>query len=419
MHLTPSLPPAQPSPTGAVWRFKDLAPALLAGLMAVLISYAGPLLLVLQAAQAGHLTPGQTSSWVWAVSLGAGLCGAWLSWTTRQPVICAWNTPGAALLLGSLAVVPYAEVIGAYLAAAAIMVMVGHSGWFERLMQRIPQSLCAALLAGILMRFALEVFANLKSPIAGTPGLVVGMFGAYLAAKRWVPRCAIALTLLTGVLLWVSLGWGQASPTGTGAHPTADGPSLSTWITTPLWTTPEWSASSLLSVGLPLLILALTGQQMPGVAVMRTSGYQPATSRLVAGTGWASLLLAPFGSHGVNLAAITAAICTGPEAHPQPERRWVAGVACGVFYVLLGTLAAGITQVFGWLPAALVSTVAGLALLGAIQNGLSQAMQNPSEREAALITFVVTASNISLLGLGSACWGMALGCVAYWVLKAK
>lgn len=395
----------------------DLFPAVMAGLVAVLISYAGPLLLVLQAAQAGHLTAAQVTSWVWAISIGAGACGLWMSWRQRVPVVCAWNTPGAALLASALVALPYSQVIGAYLVAAAALLLIGWTGVFDRLMARIPRSLCAAMLAGILLRFGVDAFGAARSTVEGAPWLVGAMFAGYLLFKQRSARYAIALTLLLGVALWQWLGWGQVA-----AQPTASalGTSPSVWgLALPVWTTPEFSWTAILSTALPLAVLCLTGQQVPGVAVLRASGYTAHNNQLIAGTGLASLLLAPFGAHGINLAAITAAICTGEEAHPLPEKRWVAGVACGAFYLLLGSFAGAITYAFAQLPAALVSTVAGLALLGAIQNGLIGALAEPSEREAALITFVVTASNVSLLGLGSACWGLALGLLTWWVLKPR
>ena len=387
----------------------DLFPAVVAGLVAVLISYAGPLLLVLQAAQAGHLTAAQVTSWVWAISMGAGVCGVWMSWRQRVPVVCAWNTPGAALLASALVALPYSQVVGAYLLAAAALLLVGWTGVFDRLMAHIPRSLCAAMLAGILLRFGVDAFGAARSTVAGAPWLVGAMFAGYLLFKQRSARYAIALTLLLGVALWQGLGWGQA------AVPAANtSTSTSAWgLALPVWAAPEFSWTALLSTAVPLALLCLTGQQVPGVAVLRASGYTAHNNQLIAGTGLASLLLAPFGAHGINLAAITAAICTGEEAHPLPEKRWVAGVACGAFYLLLGSFAGAITYAFAQLPVALVSTVAGLALLGAIQNGLIGALAEPSEREAALVTFVVTASNVSLLGLGSACWGLALGLLTW------
>ncbi len=394
---------------------KDLFPAVLAGLVAVLISYAGPLLLVLQAAQAAHLSPAQLASWVWAVSIGAGLCCVALSYRHRIPVVCAWNTPGAALLVSGLVTVPFSQAIGAYTVAAAVMLLVGVSGVFERLMALIPKSLCAAMLAGILLRFGVDAFGAARSSVAGAPWLVGTMFLAYLLFKQRSPRYAIPLTLLLGMGLWLALGWGAVPA----AADTGDSGAAPWGLTHPVWTTPAFSWQTCISLGLPLALLCLTGQQVPGIAVLRAANYEAPTSKLVTGTGLASVLLAPFGAHGINLAAITAAICTGPEAHQQLDKRWVAGVACGVFYLLIGSFAGSITYTFSHLPPALVTTVAGLALLGAIQGGLVNAMAEPSEREAALVTFIVTASNITVLGLGSACWGIVLGLLSYFALRPR
>jgi benzoate membrane transport protein len=268
------------------------------------------------------------------------------------------------------------------------------------------------MLAGILLRFGVDVFKAAQSTVSGAPALVGVMFGGYLVFKRSSARYAIPLTLLLGMALWLALGWGDVP------HSATDSTVNLGW-TQPVWTNPAFTWNATFSLALPLALLCLTGQQVPGVAVMRAAQYNAPTSQLVTSTGLASLLLAPFGAHGVNLAAITAAICTGPEAHPQPEKRWVAGVACGVFYLVLGSFAGAITLTFAHLPPALVATVAGLALLGAIQGGLVNALAEPSEREAALVTFIVTASNVNLLGLGSACWGIVLGLGAYGVLRVR
>lgn len=407
---------AQPlSRPGRLAQAHDLFPAILAGLIAVLISYAGPLLLVLQAAQTGHLSQAQMASWVWAISIGAGVCSIWMSWRHQLPVVCAWNTPGAALLVSAIASLPYHQVIGAYLFAAALIWLIGVSGVFEKLIAIIPKSLCAAMLAGILLRFGMAVFAGAHSEIASAPWLVAAMFIAYLFFKRSSARYAIVLTLMSGIVLWRALGWGEVSDAAGVLSMGAGGLAL----TTPLWTTPELTLTAMINIGLPLAVLCLTGQQVPGVAVLRAANYAAVPSgKLVAGTGLVSMLLAPFGAHGINLAAITAAICSGPEAHHRPEKRWVAGIACGVFYLLIGSFAGSLTYGFSHLPPALVATAAGLALLGAIQTGLVNAMAEPAEREAALIAFIVTASNLTLLGLGSACWGIGLGLLSYFVLRA-
>lgn len=394
--------------TKAIWQ--DLIPTSIAAAIAVLVSYAGPFLIILQAANVAHLSHAQINSWVWAISVGAGVCGLVLSWRYRLPVICAWNSPGAALLVGALAQYSYAQAIGAYMLAALMVFLIGISGMFARLINSIPRSLCAALLAGILFRFASDVFVQAGAKEYAAAALVGAMFMTYLLAKRYSPRYAICLALLCGVLLSYGLGWGQS----------VSSPASLAWtggFTWPQWQKPEFNIRALFSLGLPLALLCLTGQQVPGIAVLQSSGYATPTNQLVTSTGLASLLGAGFGGHGVNLAAITAAICTGTEAHHEAGKRWLAGVICGAIYIVVGCFAATLTTVLLQLPHVLVISIAGLALLGAIQNGLVQALAEPAEREAALITFVVTATNQSLFGIGAACWAILAGLFAYYVLR--
>ena len=389
---------------------KDIFPPVLAAFIATFISYAGPLLIVMQAAHVAHWSPMQLASWIGGLLVGSGVCSMWMSWRYRMPILCAWNTPGAALLATALATVSPAEAVGAYIMSGLAMALVGVSGVFERLTRHIPKSLCAAMLAGILLHFGVDAFGAARHEAAGSGVLVASMFVVYLVVKRYSPRYAVVASLLLGVALW-KIG-GMAAPTAS-----ANAAPLQWDITTPVWISPTFTVSSMVSIGIPLFILSLTGQQLPGIAVLRAAGYAAPASQLIAGTGLTSALTAPFGAHGVNLAAITAAICTGEEAHPQPEKRWIGGMASGVFYAVSGCFAGVLTGAFLHLPSALVATVAGLALLGAIQSGLINAFNQPEEGEAALVTFIVTSSNISVLGLGSACWGLGLGLIAYWVLK--
>jgi benzoate membrane transport protein len=373
--------------------------ALLAGLIAVVISYAGPLVIVFHAASAAHLTAAQTSSWIWAISIGSGLTGLWLSWRLKTPVITAWSTPGAALLVGVLPTLGYAEAIGAYIVAALLITALGASGAFDKVIQRLPRSIAAAMLAGILFRFGTELFTSVKAQ----PLLVLAMFASYLAMKRLSARYAIAAVLLVGVVLSAALGLLHAD------HLAIE-PAL------PQWTTPAFSLHAIVSLGLPLALVTLTGQYVPGMAVLRSAGYPAPASRIVSGTGLVSALLAPFGCHGVNLAAITAAICTGPEAHEDPRRRYIAGLSSGAWYLLIGSFGATLAGLFAALPREMIAALAGLALFGAIANGLTGAMADERQREPALITFLVTASGMSLLGLGAAFWGIVFGLAAHAVL---
>lgn len=380
-------------------RLAGYSPALINGLIAVLISYAGPLVIVLQAAQAAHLSAAQTASWIWAISIGSGLSGLLLSWRLRMPVITAWSTPGAALLLVALPNLPFAEAVGAFIMANGLIALLAFSGLFDRLMDWLPKPLAAAMLAGILLRFGLNVFNGMQ----GQPVLVGLMFASYILARRLQPRYAVAWVLGVGLSLCAAQGQLQLAD-------------LSLHLATPLPVWPRFTVDAFLNLGLPLALVTLSGQHVPGLAVLRSEGYAPPAKALVGGTALVSLLLAPFGAHAINPAAITAAICTGPQSHADPSRRYVAGLACGVFYLLIGSFGATLAQLFAALPPALIAALAGLALLAAIAGGLSGAMAEPTQREAALVTLLATASGLSLLGLSAAFWGLALGLLTHSVM---
>ncbi|MBU3624755.1 benzoate/H(+) symporter BenE family transporter [Polynucleobacter sp. JS-Safj-400b-B2] len=373
--------------------------AFIAGLLAVLISYAGPLVIVFQAAKLSGLSTQMTSSWIWAISIGSGLTGLILSWRLKVPVITAWSTPGAALLIGLLPHTPYPQAIGAYLASALVIVIIGFSGAFDRVMERMPKGIAAALLAGILLRFGMEVFSS----ISINPILVLVMIGAYIAVKRASPRYAIAGVMIVGIVAAMLADKTHISEV------TLD-------LVTPIFVIPEWSWTAVLNMGLPLAIVSLTGQFVPGMAVMRASGYKVRAKEIITTTGIASFLLAPFGSHGVNLAAITAAICTGKEANEDPAKRYVAGIFCGLIYILIGLFGGAIALLFSALPKELIATLAGLALIGAITSGIVGMVADEGHRDASVITFLATASGMHFLGMGSAFWGLGIGCLAYFIL---
>jgi benzoate membrane transport protein len=386
---------------GRLQKFRDdlSISAFIAGLLAVLISYAGPLVIVFQAAKLSGLSTQMTSSWIWAISIGSGITGLALSWKLRVPVITAWSTPGAALLIGLLPHTPYPEAIGAYLVSALVITLIGFSGAFDRVIERMPKGIAAALLAGILLRFGMEIFTS----ISINPILVLVMVGAFVAIKRVSSRYAIAGVMLVGIAVAVIADKTHISEV------TLD-------LVAPVFVLPEWSWSAVLNMGLPLALVSLTGQFVPGIAVMRASGYKVRAKEIITTTGIASVLLAPFGSHGVNLAAITAAICTGKEANEDPARRYVAGIFCGLIYILIGLFGGAIALLLSALPKELIATLAGLALMGAITSGIIGMVADESHRDASVITFLATASGMHFLGMGSAFWGLIIGCLAYFML---
>ncbi|TCD21148.1 benzoate transporter BenE [Pseudomonas sp. IC_126] len=378
------------------------ASTVVAGFIAMLTGYTSSLVLMFQAGQAAGLSGAEISSWIWALSIGMAVCSIGLSLRYRTPVVVAWSTPGAALLISSLPGVPYGEAIGAFIFASVLIAVCGLTGSFERLMRKVPASLAAALLAGVLFNIGSEIFRAVDVQ----PVLVLSMFFSYLLAKRLVPRYAVLSALIVGCVLAGVLGL-------------LDFSELSLKIAVPVWTTPSLSFAAIFSIGIPLFVIAMASQNMPGLAVLRAEGYQVPASPLISVTGIASVLLAPFGSHGVHLAAITMAICAGPEAHPDPARRYTAAVWCGMFYGIAGIFGATLAALFAAFPAALVLSIAALALLGSIGSGLTQAMQTPHEREAALITFMVTASGLTLFGIGAALWGLIAGVVTLVILGRR
>jgi len=381
----------------------DTSPAaVVAGFVAMLVGYTSSLVLMFQAGQNAGLSSGQISSWIWALSIGMALTTIGLSLKYRTPIVIAWSTPGAALLVTSLPSVPYSDAIGAFVICAVLLALCGLTGSVDRLLRRVPPALAAALLAGILFRIGIEICAAAQHQTA----LVLGMALAYLVAKRLWPRYCVLVALVVGLLLAAGLGL-------------LDFHSLRLELAVPVWTAPTFSLAATIGIAIPLFVVAMASQNMPGIAVLRTDGYAVPASPLIATTGLASLLLAPFGSHGINLAAISAAICTGPQAHEDAGKRYTAAVWCGLFYGIAGLFGATLAALFASLPGELVISVAALALLGSIMNGLHGALADPGQREPALITFLVTASGLTLGGIGSAFWGLVAGLLASLLLTAR
>ncbi|RRV33415.1 benzoate transporter BenE [Pseudomonas sp. o96-267] len=390
------------NPLSSSIHFGDLAHPVVAGLISVIVNYGGTFILVFQAAKMAGLSPELTASWVWSISIGVGVTGILLSWIARAPIITAWSTPAAAFLVTALATTPYAEAVGAYLISAAAFVLLGLSGWFERVIRLIPNGVAAGLLAGILLQFGIGAFAS----VSLDPLLAGVLIVSYLLFKRLSARYAVVGILLLGLAFLLL----QAR---------VDLSAVSLTLAAPVFTLPAFSLNALLSVALPLFLITLTGQYMPGMLVLRNDGFTTSANPIVTITGLGSLLMAPFGSHAFNLAAITAAICTGREAHEDPSKRWIAGIAAGVLYILVGVFGVTLAAVFMAFPATFISTLAGLALLGTIGGSLAGAMVDAKTREASLITFLAAAANINLLGIGGAFWGLVIGLLAYALLNAR
>ena len=374
--------------------------AVTAGFVAVLVGFTSSVAIVFQAAQSLGATPAQAASWMWALGWGMGLTTLLPSLWLRKPVMIAWSTPGAAVLAvaGASGGFGMAEATGAFIVCAALILLAGASGLFERAMEKIPMPLAGALLAGVLARFGLDAFLAVRS----APGLVLAMLAAYLFGRRLWPRYAVVGVLAVGITIAAATGRLQAG-------------GVQWAFTVPVFTAPEFSWRATVSLALPLFIVTMASQNLPGVAVIRAAGYRMPISKIITLTGAATLVLAPFGAFALNFAAITAAICLGREAHVDPDRRWVAAAANGVIYCMVGVFGAAVAGLLAAFPRELVVAVAGLALLGTIASGLAAALKDDAHREAALITFLVTLSGVELLGVGSAFWGVLFGAAALFV----
>ncbi len=378
---------------------RDLsASAIAAGLVAVLVSFGGTAVLMVQAGHAAGLDAARIGSWIGSLSLVLGLGGAAYSLRTGLPIVMAWSTPGAALLVTAL----FPEAIGAFVLAAALTLACGLFGWIDPILRRIPGEVAAAMLAGVLLNFGMGIFTN----VGKQPALVLAMCAAYLVCRRWAPRYAVLMVMAVAVAMAAGLGLVQVDQ-------------LDWHLTEFVWTTPVFSMQAAVSLGVPLFVVAMASQNLPGLAILQAAGYRPPASRLVAATGFLGLLAAPFGAHSVTLGAISAAICTGPEAHAEPSKRYIAAATYGVSYFALSIVAGAVAVFFQALPAALLAALAGLALLGTIMGGMAAAMANPQRREAALITLLATASGFSFWGIGSAFWGLVAGLLAHTVFEFK
>ncbi|MEQ1088120.1 benzoate/H(+) symporter BenE [Acinetobacter seifertii] len=376
--------------------------ATVAGFLAVLISYSGPLIIFFQAAQRAHVSTDMMVSWIWGISIGAAVSGIYLSIKYKTPVITAWSAPGTALLVTLFPNVSLNEAVAAYITSAIVILLIGVTGYFDKLLKWIPQDVAAGMMAGILFQFGIGLFTASDS----MPFIVFSMLIVFLIAKRLMPRYTMIWVLAAGVLL--SLILGKMNPVD-----------VSFSLAIPQWINPEWTWNSTLNLAVPLILVSLTGQFLPGMAIMKLSGYDTPAKPIITVTSIASLAVACVGGITIVLASITAALCMGKDAHELKEKRYIAGIANGIFYILGGLFAGSIVMLFSLLPKELVAALAGLALLGAIATNISVAMKNDSQRDAALITFLATASGMHFLGLSSVFWGICIGVIAHFILTPR
>ncbi len=366
------------------------------GFVAVLIGYTSSVAIIFQAATAAGASSEQISSWLWALGIGMGVTSFGFSLYYKTPILTAWSTPGAALLATSLSETSIEEAIGLFIVCSILITLCGVLGLIEKIMLLIPSSLAAAMLAGVLFPFAMSGLGALS-----TNTLLIGsMIIVFFTMKKMLPTYAVPSVLVVGIAI--------ASIQNLISYE-----QVSLELSIPIWTTPEFSLTSIIGIGIPLFIVTMASQNIPGLAVLRSHGYNTSSSPLISWTGITGLILAPFGGFAFNLAAITAAICMGEDADSNKKTRYFASMWAGFFYVLMGLFSATVVTLFASFPKALIFAIAGLALLSTIGNSLHQALNQPLERDAALTTFIITASGLSLVGIGSAFWGLVIGLSVY------
>jgi benzoate membrane transport protein len=362
--------------------------------VAALVGFGSTIAIIIAAAQAVGADAAQTSSWVASLCLATAAISGILSVRYRIPVVAAWSTPGAALIAASSGISIHAAV-GSFLLAGALIVLAAFIKPFGRLIERIPTPIAAAMLAGILIRFVMEVFESAQA----APGLVLPMVGLFLVVRLYNAAFAVLAVLFVG--LGLAFGGGLAQPV-------ASGLSLSSLT----FIKPAWEPTALIGLGIPLFLVTMASQNLPGFAVLRASGYTPPSRPILAVSGLASIVTAFFGAHTSNLAAISAAICTGPDTHPDPSKRWMVGPFYTLCYLVIAAFSAALIGLIAALPPELIRTVAGLALMGAFAGALSSALSDASKIFPAVLTLAVTASGLTLFGIGSAFWGLAAGLLA-------
>ena len=373
--------------------FRDLSPSTIAaGSIAVIAGYSSSAIIVFQAAMIGGTTEAQAASWLGVLCIAIGILTAGLSYLFKKPAMFAWSTAGAALLMTALPGVPLAEATGAFIFSSILILVLGFSGLFEKMMNKIPQSIASAMLAGVLLKFVLDIFISMKTQLVLSLLMVV----AYFIARRLAPRVTILVALSVGLIIsyWQNLFIVKPFDVS---------------MISPVFVMPEFSFATIISIGIPLFVITMASQNVTGITIAKSFGYQMPFSKMIGISGLVNLLIAPLGGFAINLSALTAAICMGPDCHAEPKRRYTAAVFAGFLYIGIGFFSTAVISLFAIFPKELVMTTAGLALMSVVSNGLVTALKKETEIEAAALTFFMTASGINLFGIGSAFWGLVVG----------
>ncbi|MDM1763282.1 MULTISPECIES: benzoate/H(+) symporter BenE family transporter [unclassified Acinetobacter] len=377
-------------------------PAVFAGFITFLVGISVSSVLVIQAAQLLGATQAQITSWFWALGLAIGSCGLFLSWKFKYPVATSWSTAGLALILASGSGYTLYEAIGAFLVCGLLTAILGFLGIFEKVLTYIPQSLTSAMLAGVLLKFGIEIFASMEA----NWGFILSILAIYIISKRLFPRYCIVITVILGVMICPLFMQFKSA-------------NIHLALAQPIWMKPEFTWSALFGLALPLFVINMASQYLPGLAMIKSYGYEPHVKHLIGWTGFVQTILAPFGCFSVNIAAISAAISLDDQVHPDPKKRYIAGMSCGIFYIIMGLFAATLTSILMSFPHLFITALAGIALFGTIGHNISIAFTNIEDREAALLTFLFSASGVQFFGIGSAFWGLLFGLAVSIILKFR
>lgn len=377
-------------------------PAVFAGFITFLIGISVSAVLVIQAAQLLGATAAQISSWFWALGLGIGLSGLILSWKFKYPVATSWSTAGLALVLATASGYSLYEAIGAFLVCGLLTAILGFLGIFQKALSYIPQSLTSAMLAGVLLKFGIALFASMQNDW----GFILTLLAVYILSKKFWTRYCIVITVIAGIAM---------CPFFMEFHT----PVLHWSLAKPVWITPEFTWSAIFGLALPLFVINMASQYLPGIAMIKSYGYHPHVNQLIGWTGLVQAVLAPFGCYSVNIAAISAAVSLDDQVHPDPSKRYIAGMSCGFFYILMGLFAATLTSLLMSFPHLFIVALAGIALFGTISHNIALAFHDVADREAALMTFLFSASGIQFFGVGSAFWGLLFGFAVSIILKFR
>lgn len=371
------------------------------GVIAVLVGYLSSAALVYQLAAQFGLNSVLASQWIGVLCVAMGVLTIGLSWVKKMPIMFAWSTPGVAVLLAGLQGQTVEQAVGIFVVSSALTILIGISGHFDKLMKMIPLEVSSALIAGILLKFCISAF----NAVPEYPIIIGSMVFTYILSRKGKPFFAVPLSLFVGLL---SLGATRGIQLG----------NIDFHLYLPTLWVPAFSWQDAIGLALPLCLVTMTSQNVTGYAVLKNNGYDVSGSKLITAAGFTNLLIAPMGGFSMNLSSLTAALIAGPNGDPDKSKRYTGAIVSGVIYVVMGLFASAFGGLMGVIPPAMVIAIGGLALIGVVSSNLEVAIKN-SNKEAAFLTFLISASQLQFFGISSAFWGLSVGVLMHYLFKSK